>query len=407
MASPTPFGLRTPYSYSPKRCLPGRFGGVLTLLTAILLAVTTSARKFSPSAFCLRRLVNLLYLIEPQGQVRDPCIPLNETTPQTQYFTSQADITKYLNCTTVYDSIVISTTETTLSLPSIGAFVWNLKITHSPYLTTISAPNLASIGQDFVLDDLPLLVNLNLSVLESAGRILWTSLPSLQEIPAWKPQSVTVPSIPRDGTYERTPRFIISHTALAKLDYFALPSFEQSTSTKAYPSSVLAIMDNRFLDKVDLGGGLEYGPKNLTVTGNSKSLVLTLSEMLEVENATFSDLSGLSVPVLERSSGTIILRNNSLPKISFPVFEYLPGSLVIEGNDELTELEFPKLSSVGAGIEGDLRIVGNERLEIITGFDILMFASGSMEFRGNFSTYVFCFFIFPLSSKSQCECFGS
>lgn len=254
------------------------------------------------------------------------------------------------------------------------------------------------------------LENLNLPAFKGAGRIAWTSLPLLTNIPAWKPQSITIPTFPVDPTYERRPRFVVSRTGLRELEYFTLPSFEFVDEVDDYPSSVLAITDNPDLDHIILKG-LERGPKNLTITGNSKELAIELSELRTVGNAIFSDLRGLHTPLLENTTGSIELRNNTYQTITFPLLELMQGSLTIESNNNLSQLafpllqsiqgsliielnsnlahlSFPNLSFVGSGGEGDFTVFGNDKLRTVEGFDSFQRVGGEIEIWGNISSYV-------------------
>jgi hypothetical protein len=304
-----------------------------------------------------RNLANILSRLAAQSStVASIC------SQPTGTISSQADAQAYTQCETVTGSIVVSP-EAGGAIDISGPTKVNGDlICHSAgNLITLSSSSIKSIGGSFDLFNLTTLSTLSFTNLTSATTILWNALPALGEL--------TFPQFISHAT-----SVTIENTFLTTLDGINLQSVGS-----------LDINNNRRLSKFSTQVGSVSNILN--IASNGQDLQVEFPNLMWANNATFRNVSSVSIPSLATVNGSLIFDENYFDSLSAPNLTTVGntatgfGSLALVANSALKNITIPHLKTVGGGNQ----IANNTALQTIS-FPALTTVGGAIDFSGNFST---------------------
>ncbi|OKL59140.1 Protein ecm33 [Talaromyces atroroseus] len=304
------------------------------------------------------------------------------TSGSTTNITSQSDADALSSCTTVKGDIaLIPGISNGITFNGIEQITGSLIATDVTNLTSLSAPDLTSIADEFHLESIILLTSLSFPELTSVGSISFEALPNLQSL-------TFTTGVNKSGSVSITNTGL---TSLSGIELDTVGDFDLTANTALTSVNVNNI-------------------KNITgtliISANSNKLDVEFPNLVTASNMTFRNTSTISVPSLANLTGELGLfgnyitnftapnlttcadldfeDNSKLASISLPELVHVTGGLAISNNADLMTINFPKLSTVAGAIDitGDYTNVSLPSLtEVKGGFNA--------ESTGNFSCSAF------------------
>jgi hypothetical protein len=274
---------------------------------------------------------------------------------------NSADAAAYTQCSTVSGTIVISPDAAGVIDISGPSSVGGIYSHSAGNLITLSSSTIQSVGGTFDLFNLTTLSTLSFSELTSVETILWNALPNLG--------SLTFPQFISKAT-----DVTIENTFLTTLDGINLASVNN-----------LDINNNRrlsmFSTQIASVGTL------LNVASNAQNLVVELPNLIWAANATFRNVSSVTIPSLAVVNGSLTFDENYFTSISAPNLTsvgnlgYSSGALAFVANAQLQNITLPALKTIG----GAALISNNTALTSIS-LPALSQVGGAIDFVGNYSS---------------------
>ncbi|KAL3481585.1 GPI-anchored cell wall organization protein-domain-containing protein [Aspergillus californicus] len=262
---------------------------------------------------------------------------------------SQSDLDSYNSCEDLDGDVQIASSfANALTINGVQRIKGALTCEGGANITSFSAPTLETIDDSFHLEGLTSLTSLDAPELTSVGSIDFTALPMLQALGftsgVTKANSV---SIVNTGL-----------TSLGGIQLNSVGSF--------------IITDNTQLETVNVNN-LKNATNLINFAGNYDELEISLPNLASGTNLTIRNVSTVSVPSLTKlegqlgfwgnsfsslsapnltETGDIVFEDNSnLSNLSLPVLETVNGGFLITRNDDLTSISFPKLATVTGAID--------------------------------------------------------
>jgi hypothetical protein len=270
---------------------------------------------------------------------------------------SNGDVSQISNCQDgkVTGDVVLGESVTTVTLTGVQEITGSLTCVGATNLTSLSAPSLQSIGNQFELTRLTLLSNLQFPELTTVGSIAWTTLPALQQLTFTSKVTMATD-------------VLITDTFLTSLDGIDLQVVD-----------TFNINNNNYLTDVNLQLG--NVTTALNVDSNAKGLTATFPNLIWAFNMTFRQCAGINVPSLAAVNGSMGLISNSITGFSAPNLTTVGQSLSFVDNTQLTNISLPQLTIV----DGTFQIANNTEITSIEGFPKLATVGGAIDFSGNFT----------------------
>ncbi|GFF37600.1 protein ecm33 [Aspergillus udagawae] len=291
---------------------------------------------------------------------------------------NQSDADGYSTCSTIKGTIEIDEhISGAITFNNVKQIDGTLSCTGGANISTIAAPMLNSIAEEFKLDGLTTLTTLSFPSLTSVGSIHWTALPQLQSLEFTK-------GVKEAGDVT------ITNTGLANLNGISLNTVGRFDITEN--TQLKSININNLKNATDL----------INFAGNLNSLEVELPNLSSGTNMTFRNVSAVSIPSLHNltgqlgfwgdaftsfsapnltSTGDLVFSANSkLTNISMPALETVTGGFLITRNDELSSIDLPSLQTVSGAIDfsGKFDEVTMPKLENVRG-------QFNLQSTGNFS----------------------
>lgn len=282
----------------------------------------------------------------------------NGCSADTNTIQNKGDAEALSDCQTLSGDLVIAEQATgTIRLDGIERIEGSLICRDAVDLQSIEAPQLTIIDENFELNGLTILSNLNFGSLSSVKRIQWTALPALDEL------SFTTEVTKAD-------EISITNTNLKSLDGINLEQVR-----------IFDVTNNLYLSKMELQLG--NITQQLTLQANSRDLVVSFPNLQWAYNMTFRNCSEVKLPSLASVNGSMGFVDNYFESFSAPNLTKTGpgGSLVFVSNSRLTNISIPRLESIG----GTYQIANNTKLDTVDGFPILKSVGGAIDFRGTFT----------------------
>jgi hypothetical protein len=282
----------------------------------------------------------------------------------TATITNAADAGALAQCTSISGSIVISSDAAgTLDISGPKEIKGDLIAQNAQNLISLTSSTIQSIDGTFNLFNLTTLSTLSFDKITSASTILWSALPALSQL--------TFPDF-----ISKASSVTIENTVLTSLDGINLDNVD-----------VFDINNNRRLTRISTQVG-SVGT-SLSFASNGFDLSIELPNLQWASNATFRNVSSLSIPSLAVVNGTLTFDENTFTTFSAPNLTTVGdlgaqfGSLTFNGNAGVENVTFPVLKSIA----GANQIANNTALQTIS-FPALTNVGGAIDFSGNFTTYV-------------------
>lgn len=267
---------------------------------------------------------------------------------------NKADINKIVDCVTVLGDIEIFEFEDALiQFGSIQNIVGSLIIKKSPNLVRIEAPNVTSIGKSFSLRELTSLSLISFPSLNSVKILDWKVLPILSNVNF-------------NNFIENIESIVVSDTSLVGFSGFMVDKLE-----------MLDISNNRFLDTIT--SNVEKINGKLHIAANAKDVNVNLPKLKAVSNVSIHDVANIDLGSLEEITSSASISNNFFNNLKLPKLMNIGGTLNLQKNEKLSQVEFPNLNEIGGG----LMIVNNTHLEKINFFPKLNSIGGALDLVGN------------------------
>lgn len=223
-------------------------------------------------------------------------------------------------------------------------------------MTAISASNLEEISGEFGLSQMTTLTDLTFPRLVKADSINWVTLPALRGL------SFTT------GLQE-VKSLYISDTLLTSLDGIDLQVADN-----------IVITNNRYLMSINMQLG--NVTEAITLGQNNKDLAIEFPNMMWAQNMTIANCSEFSAPSLEAINGSIGFYFSTFKNLTAANLTEVGGDLTFVGNNELTNISMPLLTSIGGGFN----VANNSALDTVDGFPALETVGGAVNFDGAFTS---------------------
>jgi hypothetical protein len=282
--------------------------------------------------------------------VRTDCGKAGETIQ----IASQSDADGYSTCSTIKGTIEIDEhISGAITFNNVKQIDGTLSCTGGANISTIAAPMLNSIAEEFKLNGLTTLTTLSFPSLTSVGSIHWTALPQLQSLEFTK-------GVKEAGDVT------ITNTGLTNLNGISLNTVGQ-----------FDITENTQLKTININN-LKNATGLINFAGNLNSLEVELPNLFSGTNMTFRNVSAVSIPSLHNLTGQLGFWGVSFTSFSAPNLTKT-ADLVFSANSKVTNISMPALETV----DGGFLITRNDELESID-LPSLQLVTGAVDFSGKF-----------------------
>ncbi|KAJ5081964.1 hypothetical protein N7532_007599 [Penicillium argentinense] len=272
---------------------------------------------------------------------------------------SQSDADSLSSCSTIDGDITVSSEYSgTLTLSGVKKIDGDLFINRTADLTSFTAESLSSITGTFKMVELTTLSNLALSELSSVGSLDWKVLPALE-------------SLNFDSGVTSAGDVYIYDTKLRSLDGITLETV-----------GAFDIENNRYLKTVNVNN-LKNATGDITFASNYDELEIMLPNLGTGKNLTCRNVSNISIPSLEKLSGSLGIYATDFERFSAPNLTST-GDLVFMNNAKLNDISMPALIKVNGGFQ----IARNDKLSEID-LPKLEKVTGAIDFSGTFDEVEF------------------
>lgn len=269
--------------------------------------------------------------------------------------TAQSDLDKFASCKTITGNLTITGSLGSAAIANVQKIDGSLIIKNATQLVSFAADSVSEITGSLELTDLTILTTASFGSLEKVDTIYMVTLPAISTFSS-KLSSA-------DNIY-------ISDTTLESIDGFSVLSEVSSFN----------INNNKYLTSMQ--SSLKTVSDALSFQFNGDDATIELDSLVWANNITLSDVSSASFKNLKAVNASLGFLNNSLETIALNNLTSVGQTFTISYNDELTHLEFDKLTTVGGG----LVVANNTKLVNINGFSNLQTIGGALNVLGNFYT---------------------
>jgi len=269
------------------------------------------------------------------------------------------DASALSSCSTFSGSLALATgVAGNIAIPGVQVITGSFEaIGNGSGLSSLSAPALSSIGQDFTLNGLTGLTTLDMPMLGSADTIMWNALPGLQTA---------------NTAINMTSSLVITNTGLTTLQGIDL-----------LQADTITIADNLHLTKVNMP--LDHVKTQLTISSNGMQLEVDLPDLLWAGTISVRNASSVSIPSLSAVNQSLGFYGNFFQSLSAPNLTRVGATLAFVSNDQLANLTLPQLTT----IVGGLQVANNSALTAIDGFSALKDINGAALLTGVFKNVSF------------------
>jgi len=269
---------------------------------------------------------------------------------------NQGDATALATCSTISgDLVVASQAANVLALDGIKHITGSLSCNGARNLSSLTADQLETIGDDFKLSGLTLLNTLQFDSLTEVGTIDFEALSQLQQLDFKK------------GVVKAT-KVRITNTYLNSLTGIELKTVGD-----------MDVSNNPRLTQVNVDDIVNITGL-VTFSANNPDLKITFPKLQTAKNMTFRNASEVELPSLKTTDGLLGFYSNYFSTFVGPNLTST-GSLVFTDNAKLTNISLPVLETV----KGVFQIANNTALKSVDGFPKLKSITGALDFSGNFS----------------------
>lgn len=267
--------------------------------------------------------------------------------------TAQSDLDA-LNCAVFEGNLIVEAEAMVAgSLASVQKITGDFTIQNSAILQNFAANNLIEVSGALKVFNITIMNALNIPHLYKAKSLQLEALQALQDITFQLSQCSDI---------------TISNTLV-----------ENITGLYVTDVDILDINNNGNLGSLDLQ--LETASTSISITDNSNSVNISLPDLVWANNITIRSGGSVDIPNLQTVNSSMGIMNTTASSLIFNNVTQIGGSLVISGNNQLTDVEFDSLTNIA----GAFLVTDNYDLASITGFNQLQVVSGAATFNGSFS----------------------
>lgn len=130
-----------------------------------------------------------------------------------------------------------------------------------------------------------------------------------------------------------------------------------------------------------INSGLQSVTDRLNIADNNEKVDVNLDQLASANNFILGKVGSLSATNLTSINGSFSIMSSNVGEIALAKLTAIGASLTIDRNDNLTEIDFPVLKSIG----GALEIGDNSELEDFGGFPKLETVGGTVNLTGSFN----------------------
>lgn len=230
-------------------------------------------------------------------------------------------------------------------------------MTNATNLNSIRSTSLQTIEGKFQMIGLTTLSRVDMTDLTTIGEIEWITLPAFGNLQLGTAGITSAETV------------TISDTDLQSLDDLNLASVD-----------TMNVNNNARLTSYSTQ--LANVSTALRLQSNGDNLNVTFANLVWANELIILNAASVEVPSLETVNSSLRFDQNTFTSFSAPNLTRVgDDDISFINNEELTNLSFPLLESIG----GSLTIVNNTKLEEIDGFPELETIGGAIRFGGNFS----------------------
>ncbi|PGH22933.1 hypothetical protein AJ80_02982 [Polytolypa hystricis UAMH7299] len=269
---------------------------------------------------------------------------------------NQDDANKLSSCKTIEGDVVIAKqTANVLTLDGIERISGSLESIGAENLTSLAAPQLATIGDSFKLTGLTRLTSLQFDSLTEVDSLDFEALPQLQQLNFGKGVAKAV-------------NVRIANTDLTSLNGISLRTVGD-----------MEVSNNRHLKEVDVNE-ITNSSGYISFSANHMDLKISFPNLENAKNITFRNVSEIAIPSLKKTEGLIGFYSNYFTSFIAANLSNT-GDIVFADNSALTNISLPILEKV----KGAFQIANNTALKRVDGIPKLKTITGTLDFSGNFS----------------------
>lgn len=274
--------------------------------------------------------------------------------------TELSGVTRLNECETIDAKITIEgDIGGVLDLSNVKEIKGELSLQNSSAVTNLNFPSLEKISGKLKINQYTQVFNIDFTKLEEIGTLELVSMPSLM-------------GMNLNAGISKLKNLKISDTAL-----YDLQGLLNVTDV-----DTLDLDNNKNISSIDLP--LEQVGKELILSFNNDNCSVKLDSLEECYSLTIQDVEKLSLKKLKAVNQTFQLGFNFFESFTAPELQEVEGSLRIVANEQLTNITFPKLTTVG----GELGFSNNTDLQDLgDAFPKLSDIKGAVNIAGDIGKF--------------------
>lgn len=243
-----------------------------------------------------------------------------------------------------------------INLKNIETIEGDLIMEHSASIVRVECPNLKTIKGEFKIQSLTSLTAIHLKELNAVASIYWRVVPILSSVEFTK-------------GLDSISKITLSDTSLVGFNGFNEGMVDQL--------AVLNINNNRFMESVECN--MKSVSETLSIQSNARELQVSFKNLIWANNMTVKDAASISIPNLQFVNNSLEFIDNFFKVIEIPKLKGIGGTLSLDSNKELTEVDMNNVSDIFGGVV----ITKNTNLEKIFFLKSLQVIGGAIQFSGN------------------------
>lgn len=243
-----------------------------------------------------------------------------------------------------------------IDLKNIETIEGDLVMENSASIVRVECPKLTTIKGEFKIQSLTSLAAIHLRELNSVDSIYWRVVPILSTVEFTK-------------GLNSVNKITISDTSLVGFNGFNDGKVEQL--------AVLNINNNRFMESVVCN--IKSVSETLSIQSNARELQVSFENLIWANNMTIKDSDSISIPNLQFVNHSLEFIDNFFKIIEIPKLKGIGGTLSLDSNKELTEVDMNNVSDIFGGV----MITKNKNLGKIHFLKSLQVIGGAIQFSGN------------------------
>jgi hypothetical protein len=241
-------------------------------------------------------------------------------------------------------------------LDSLKSLDGDFIITGNSAIKRVSGTNLETITGQLRVDNVPELASLAFPMLSEVGQLTLNGLANLRQLEF-------------GAQIDKCPKIDIQNTKLQDLNGINVKTAES-----------IFIANNDGIGNITMSA-LTNVTESLTLSFNNAGVNVSFPKLVQTKNATFRACGSIDLPALSKvTPGSLgVFESDNLQTFACPNLTNVAQDLTINDNKALTNISFPLLEKVGAG----LQIANNSAIREVDGFPSLKEVDAAFDVSGN------------------------